>query len=300
MALKYNNIFNNVLVSYEYLRANDAFSDLCFQLHKDGKINLMIDSGAFSVYKKPHAKELTVEDYAGFLKSNHETCNKYVTLDVIGNQKETESNYKKMISLGLNPMYVLTMANEKLDLVKEAVENQPYICVAGGFSTKGDWIKQRFQKTYNMTEGKAQIHGLAYVNFKDMFALPLQSVDSSSWLSGARFGTLTYFSRSSGLKKVAIKDVVTGKVKISQELKETFFAHGIQPKHLKENKYKTGSNSVMSYLDTIANIEYQKYAKRQGLDYFLACATTQYLINYTSAVIALENKLTYEQWLEML
>lgn len=299
MALKYNNISNNILVSFEYMRSSNSLSDLCFQAHQDGLINLMIDSGAFSVFKKPHAKLLTVDDYSAFLKANHETCNKYVMLDVIGNQKKTEFNYKEMINKGLNPMYVLTMANNEFNMVMEAVKNQPYICVAGGFDTKSNWIKKRFQDTFNLTNGEAKIHGLAYVFFKDMLRLPLQSVDSSSWLSGARYGTISYFKNGEGIKKTTKNDILSGKKKVDIDLKILFKKHQIKPIHLTSSIYTSGSRSVMNYLDIIANIEYQEYCKKHGLDYFLAGATTSAISWYLKTLQSIKQNLTYEQWRDL-
>ena len=294
MALQYNNTPYNILISYEYLRKSKTYADYAFQLHKDGVINLMVDSGAFSVFQKKDAEPIKIDDYCSFLKDYRECCDKYVMLDVIGDQKATELNYKKMIKLGTNPMFVATFKDKDLNLLEDAISNNPKICVAGGFTTKGQWMKKRFQDVFIKSNNKAQIHGLAYVNFKDMYKLPLASVDSSSWLAGTRYGTLSTFIKNEGIKNVQYNKILTGKVKLRDEQKRSLSKIGILPKHLKDKKYTNGGRSCLMYSCTHANIQYQEYSKRQGLDYFLAVSGKTHLQMYVEVIKNREVK--YEDW----
>jgi len=297
MALHYNNIEVNVLASYEYLRGKGirtTFADNVFQDHKNGKINLMVDSGAFSVFQN-NKERIKIEDYNAFLKSYHEECNKYVMLDVIGDQKETELNFKRMVKNNLRPMFVATMKDKDLNLLSSSMEVNRDICVAGGFTSKGNWLKKRFQDIYKKTNNQAQIHGLAYVNFKDIFRLPLKSVDSSSWTSGKRYGTLSYFIEGHGVKSCQAGEILTGKG-LTPTLKKLFNKYKVKQKHFK-GQYMTGNKSVIVFFCILCHYQYQVYAKKQKLDYFLAIASNADYLGYMKFIeLYKKNELSYESW----
>ena len=81
-----NNVSFNILASYAYLNNDKVFCDWCFGLHKDGIANVMIDSGAFTLHNAKQKRDwLTVDNYCRFLEKYGNNCEKYVMLDVVGN-----------------------------------------------------------------------------------------------------------------------------------------------------------------------------------------------------------------------
>lgn len=197
-----NNVSFNILASYAYLNNDKVFCDWCFGLHKDGIANVMIDSGAFTLHNAKQKRDwLTVDNYCRFLEKYENYCEKYVMLDVVGNDIQSKKNYELMVSRGFEPMFVLTMFDKDWQYLNETLGTNPNICVAGGVTTKGDWMTKRFQDVSVHTGKRAKVHGLGYVTFPKMFQVPLVSVDSSSLEASCtllRNIKLLYATRSEG------------------------------------------------------------------------------------------------------
>ena len=204
-----NNVSFNILASYAYLNNDKVFCDWCFGLHKDGIANVMIDSGAFTLHNAKQKRDwLTVDNYCRFLEKYGNNCEKYVMLDVVGNDIQSKKNYELMVSRGFEPMFVLTMFDKDWQYLNETLNTNQNICVAGGVTTKGDWMTKRFQDVSVHTDKRAKVHGLGYVTFPKMFQVPLVSVDSSSWKQAALcYGTLNYFTPQ-GVKGMPYKDIL--------------------------------------------------------------------------------------------
>ena len=269
----YNDTHLNVLISYAYLYGQQSFMDYVKKCVLSGKINLMIDSGAFTKHNsKSKMSHVNVKDYCDFLKEWQHYCEKYVMLDVVGKAEQSKKNYEYMLSQGLNPMFVATMFDKDFDYIRKAVDRNPNICVAGGVTTKSDWMTKRFQDIYKETKGKAQIHGLGYVTFPKMLQLNLKSVDASTWKTApARFGQTVFFSEwEKRTYRVLSRDVVSGKFKLPQELRMQLHDLGITPQMFVENRTKRGEQSIEFFLSCYNNIKWQRYCKRHGLDYYLA------------------------------
>jgi hypothetical protein len=193
-------------------------------------------------------------------------------LDVIGNDEASKYNYEEMLRREYNPMFVFTMADNDFGYLKHAALNNEHICVAGGVTTKGDWITKRIQDVYNHTQSK--IHALGYVTFPKMYQLPLHSVDSSSWVQSSQvYGILNYFDE--GMKGLSYRDILTRKKPMPTKLQLIFEQLKITPKMFSNLENHKGSKSIAVLIDTIAYIEYQKYSKRLGINLFLAIANSQ-------------------------
>lgn len=271
-----NDTYLNILASFAYLHKNEYLRDVLIKDSKNGITNVMIDSGAFTLFNAKQKRDwLTLDNYCNFLTTYGHNFEKYVMLDVINNEHQSKINYKEMLKRGFNPMYVLTMAEDSLDDVKKAVKNNPDICIAGGVTTKGDWLKQRIQRVYKYTN--ARIHGLGYVTFPDMFRLPLHSVDSSSWLQASQvYGICPYWDNK--LKSFDKNKVFRKKQRIPEKVRYLFEQFGVTPKMYNAKETHTGKRSLQFMMSIVAHIEYQKYCYRNKLKLFLAVSTTdQYM-----------------------
>jgi hypothetical protein len=294
MDAKSNDTYLNILVSYAYLEKSKEFTHLAINSSLRGEANVMIDSGAFTLFNaKGNRSWLTIDNYCHFLEQYGEKLEKYVMLDVIGNEQQSKINYELMLKRGFNPMFVFTMADNDYSYLKDAVNNNAHLCVAGGVTTKGDWIVKRFQDVYNHTSAK--IHGLGYVTYPNIYKLPLHSVDSSSWIQASQmYGNIPYFQN--GLKNVSYRDILTKKTKLPLLLIELFEMLKITPKIFSSLNSHKGSRSIGFLLSIIAHIEYQKYSKIQGVNLFLAtcnksqiCALLYVNEHYNLGTLTYEN-----------
>lgn len=266
--MKSNDTYLNILVSYAYTGRNKTFNDLVLSESINGTANVMIDSGAFTLFNaKQNRQWLNLDSYCKYLDANAHNVEKYVMLDVIGDDDKSKENYEQMLSRGYNPMFVFTMADNDFSYLKLASENNQHICVAGGVTTKGDWMTKRVQDVYMKTQSK--IHALGYVTFPKMYQLPLHSVDSSSWIQSSQvYGVLNYFDE--GMKGAMYKDYLKGKKRIPTKLQMILEQLKITPKMFSDLENHKGNKSIASIVNTMAYIEYQKYSKRNGLNLFLA------------------------------
>ena len=266
-----NNTPLNILISYAYLKGSVAFIDTLKRLSLNGSVNLMLDSGAFTKFNaKGNFQHINVSEYCDFLGHYADIFEKYVMLDVIGNAEASKKNYEYMLSRGLNPMFVVTMFDNDIDYIKSAVKRNANICVAGGATTKGDWLVKRYQDIYASTGRKALIHGLAYVTYPKMLQLPLASVDSSSWKAASlRFGQLQYFDN--GLKSFHYKDVYKHGGKALLPVHRTLLKEcGITPAIYAREENHKGNYSIESMYGIRAALKMQRVCYRSGLRYFLA------------------------------
>ena len=294
--MKSNNTHFNILVSYAYTGKAPKFNNAVMNESVKGNANVMIDSGAFTIYNAKKVSKLNLDSYCTYLETSAHRVEKYVMLDVIKNEQKTRQNYHTMLDRGFNPMYVFTEYDNDWEFLNEAVRNQKHLCVAGGVTNRGDWMLKRYQDVYK--NSKADIHALGFVQFNDIFRLPLHSVDSSSWLqSSEMFGSLTWFDN--GIKSVSYMDVLTKKKKMPIGLKQALEELKITPKEFSNVKNHRGTTMIGTLLNAVTYTKYQQYAKRLGLNLFLAIVNTRRL-NILLYINDNLNNINYNKWKQKL
>lgn len=290
--MKSNNTHFNILVSYAYTGKAPKFNNAVINESVKGNANVMIDSGAFTIYNAKKVSKLNLDSYCSYLETNAHKVEKYVMLDVIKNEKKTRQNYLTMLDRGFNPMYVFTEYDTDWEFLNKAVQNQKHLCVAGGVTNRGDWMLKRYQDVYK--NSKADIHALGFVQYNDIFRLPLHSVDSSSWLQSSEvYGILNWFEDK--IKSVRYIDVLTRKKKMPIGLKQALEELKVTPKDFSNLDNHKGARSIGTMLNAVAYTKYQQYAKRLGLNLFLAIANTHQLNVLLYINDNLDN-LNYNQW----
>lgn len=275
--MRSNNTHLNILVSYAYLAKNKEFTNFIMDLSTSGVANVMVDSGAFTLYNSKQKRSwLNLDNYCKFLDQWGDKVEKYVMLDVIRNEAQSKKNYEEMVKRGFNPMYVFTEKDKDWSYLNDVMKQQRHICVAGGVSCKSAWMFKRYQDVYKHTNEQALIHGLGFVKYPEMYKLPLHSTDSSSWVQGAQvYGNIPYFDN--GMKSVHHKHILQGKKKIPKKLIQLFEQLKITPKEFSDLQSHRGGKSIGWLCSIIAFIEYQKLSKRQDLNLFLASANVNQL-----------------------
>lgn len=152
----------------------------------------MIDSGAFTFFscgEHPNFDEYT-EKYGEFIKGSG--VNLFFEMDIdsiVGLPKVLELRKKLEKITGKQPIPVWHISRGKKQFLRDA-EEYPYIALGGIVS--GEW---RGGKTKHFPwfiksahEKGAKIHALGYTSLKGLPKYHFDSVDSTGWLAGGKFG----------------------------------------------------------------------------------------------------------------
>jgi len=199
--------------------------------------DFLLDSGAFSMFSgiKVDIKEY-VDKYIEFI--NKYDIKNFFELDLyelIGT-KETEELRKyiedktKKLTIPVWHIYLGT------DYYKKLCNDYNYIAIGASGQHDSKWTRKDPDKLKKLVQyansKKVRVHGLGYTNHKGLSEIPFYSVDSTSWLSGNRFGSVYEFKNN----------------KMSKHLK---------PEGMRVKTYETAKNnfdqwvSYQIYLDSI-------------------------------------------------
>lgn len=172
-----------------------------YEVIKQGKLDLFLDSGAFTNYKSGKEKA-KLDDYIHFIKENKKIIWNYINLDVIGNEEKSEHNLQIMKKAGLNPMPVFTRSNlsarAKAEQLKKMADEHPIIGI-GGVAGK---LKREEDKRYLIDtcrfirkHTKAKFHILGCGSLDLARDLRPDSMDSSSSSTNNAFGNIGFFDK---------------------------------------------------------------------------------------------------------
>lgn len=193
----------NILQSFFYV------SDFTEQVILPNCKDFLLDSGAFtflSSSKKTINWNEYVQKYADFINKNH--IKKYFELDIdsiVGFDTVLQIRKKLEQLTGVKPIPVWHKSRG-LESFKSDASNYPYIALGGIV------IKELSKKEYEafpslIAEAHrrgAKIHGLGFTNLEGIKKYHFDSVDSTSWVSGNRFGAVYYFDGKT-MKKISKK-----------------------------------------------------------------------------------------------
>lgn len=191
-----------VLISYAYKSTLDG----AVAKYKPGEVDLMVDSGAFTAFTK--GKKISLEEYTDWLIEHKQHVTTGVVLDVIGDWKGTARNHERMLNrlpegFPLKPVWHSTSPISELErLCKE----YDYIGIGGlvSMSLNVKAFMQHMIRVHKVADKYGtKLHGLGVTGETAMLRLPWNTVDSSSWLSGSRYGRLRL--RDASMKSVAYK-----------------------------------------------------------------------------------------------
>lgn len=153
---------------------------------------VMIDSGAFTAYTL--GRTISLAAYARFIHEfpalvPHLAETVFVSLDVIGDQAATFTNYRRLVDRGCEVLPVVTFGSS-MDDVRRAAGAYPYVCL-GGLVGRGqaafDWLDQVYDTLTSLPE-LPRTHLLGVATKKALLRYPAFSSDSSSWLGSFRYG----------------------------------------------------------------------------------------------------------------
>lgn len=256
----------NVLVAYPYM--SKGIIKQLEKAHKEIPIRFLLDSGAFTAFNS--GKEITLDDYCSFLENLPFKPWKYFALDVIGNPEKTKENYDKMLERGFTPAPIFTFG-EDLSAIDEMYKTSDFIGVGGLVGVPKNKMLNSLDKSLKKINGRpAHLLGFTQIEFLKKFNP--YSADSSSWLSGTRFGFTDVYTRGK-LIKVGRKDIIN---KPPEKIIKAIEKLGILPKELAFKKGWTGGNSTIHSLSARSWVKMSlEIEKRINTKLFLAYATEQ-------------------------
>jgi len=174
------------------------------------RINLILDSGAFSAWTKK--TEINLDDYCNWCLENIDYINYVVNLDVIpgsfGEKNLPQSeidrsarkgweNYEYMLSKGVPKEKLIHIFHqgEYYKCLEKMVAAMDYIGLSPAndrtTNQKIDWLDSCMKY---VTDDKGhpivKFHGFAVTSLKLMMRYPWYSVDSTSWVMTSRMGSV--------------------------------------------------------------------------------------------------------------
>lgn len=162
--------------------------------------DIILDSGAFSFISGKDISKINweeyINDYAKFIISHNVKHFIELDIDAIVGFSEVKRLRKLLeTKTGKKPIPVWHISRGKQAFLDDC-ENYNYIAL-GGFAIK-DWKKKDYKFIpWFINEAhkrNTKIHGLGFTNFSLLDKLNFDSVDSSSWTIGGRFGSVSKFT----------------------------------------------------------------------------------------------------------
>ena len=156
-------------------------------------LNVIMDSGGYTLRKNNTSFDIST--YINFLNRNKVKL--AFNLDT-NDFEETRRNQKildKETKTKIIPIYHYSDFIDHRNFLNELVAEYDYIAV-GGVAGKNLNRKKKtnfFNYTFSKTQNKVKVHGLGVNALTELGKYPFYSVDGTSWLSPARFRSMSKF-----------------------------------------------------------------------------------------------------------
>jgi len=166
------------------------------------KVNLFLDSGAFSAYTQGTTVDLN--EYIEFIKEHENIIDVYANLDVIGDAEATWINQRKMEKAGLHPLPVYHL-DDSQEYLHRYLDKYEYIGLGGMArgvvtNTRTKFLDRCFHTICDTKDRlpKVKVHGFGLTSLRLMMRYPWYSVDSTSWVVTGRVGSVFIPKRRNG------------------------------------------------------------------------------------------------------
>lgn len=160
----------------------------------------LLDSGAFTFMqsKKNHAVNWDeyVERYADFINRNKIDLFFELDIDSIVGIKEVERLRNRLERLTCKQSIPVWHKSRGKDYYLRMCDEYPYVAIGGIVTREIKPAEYRFFPWFiNQAHSRgAKVHGLGFTNLKGLQKYPFDSVDSTSWTGGNRFGYAYIFT----------------------------------------------------------------------------------------------------------
>jgi hypothetical protein len=163
-----------LLCSYWYFK-NKPLAAFCEELGYTPKI--LLDSGAYSAYTK--GKSVNLLDYLAYIEANRAQLYKYVSLDVIGDERLTWLIYQLMKSYGLDPVAVVHYG-EKAHVAMHRYSGR-FLALGGTVPVRDKKKVVRWCEEMKRLRPETSLHLLGSSSKALLQSEALASCDSSTW-----------------------------------------------------------------------------------------------------------------------
>lgn len=190
-----------VLESFYYARKNKYFPIL----YERG-VDLLLDSGAFTYMQQGGGSvdwDVYIEEYAAFI--NKYDIQKFFELDIdsIVGLKEVERLRAKLEMLTGKQSIPVWHISRSFEYYQRMIREYSYVAIGGYVIKEVSRNKLEAAFPYLIQQAhlaKCRVHGLGYTPLdiaKKKFRF--DSVDSTSWIAGNRFGSIYHFNALTGI-----------------------------------------------------------------------------------------------------
>lgn len=188
------NDVDNLLESYHYVEGQRYVDAMRLD-----KVSVFLDSGAFSAHTL--GVEIDIKEYCEYIKRNDDIIRKEdgvvmaSVLDGIGDPLKTYRNQLAMESLGAKPLPCFHYGEDERYL-EWYVKNYDYITLGGMVGKSSVLLIQWLDRIWDkyLTDGtghpRLKVHAFGITAIQIMHRYPWFSVDSSSWIQSAAFGSI--------------------------------------------------------------------------------------------------------------
>mgnify|MGYP001218804606 FL=1 len=251
------------LAAYPFLKKFPA----AVARHADA-LDLFVDSGAFTAWTLKI--DITLDEYCGFLDGLPVRPWNYLTLDVIGDPEGTRRNFDEMRRRGYAPVPIVTRGDGP-GAIEDYYTISDYVAfggVAGVTNSSAAWCKAVMGIV-----GRRKAHLLGMTRMEWVKALRPYSVDSSSWMQAARFGTVAVYMGGGVMKQF---DPRRGPP--PRDVAARIRRYGIDPFALAKGENLKGAWGLGQQVTALSWVELSMDSEAAiGTRVFLAAATEQYL-----------------------
>jgi len=185
-----------LLCSFHYWQRLDL--DVIAARYPKFKLDILVDSGAFTASSR--GARISLASYVKWLRKNMAHIGAYANLDVIGDAKASARNQAVLEAEGLDPIPAFHYGSDPAEFDR-LVERYPRIALGGLVPMLKrpalivPFLDDLFDRGLKRRPG-LKIHGFGVTTWDLMVRYPWDSVDSSSWVSGAKFASPTLFDSS--------------------------------------------------------------------------------------------------------
>lgn len=184
-----------ILESYYYITKQEWMFPLFNQFK-----SFMLDSGAFTFMSQEKKEKIDwdkyVENYGKFVRDHNIELFFELDIDSIVGIEEVERLRKKLERIAGKSCIPVWHKSRGKEYWLRMIKEYDYVAIGGIVSRE---IKPSEYKYFHWLISKAhenncKVHGLGFTNLKGMTEYKFDSVDSTSWLSGNRFGAIYRFN----------------------------------------------------------------------------------------------------------
>lgn len=262
----------SILVSYAYMS-----KDLLRIIKgTQTSIRWLLDSGAFTAHEQ--GRTIPIDEYCAFLHEHGDLFWQTIGLDVVGNAAATKANLAHMRGAGLNPMPVLTV-DESVDEAAGLLGSEcRHLCVAGGVTEPVEQYGPRLAMLRKRLGPDVWLHGLGFSRGPVVAGTEVNSVDSSTWLAGKRWGQLVWFdpSTSKGFGNIGWREALARPWgKVPKHAQRVIVESGLRPADIGTHDMSKGAFSALSMQSVHAFVLFSSFLSTAGQVYYFAVTNVQ-------------------------